>query len=104
MIRKAFNMALRPGFQEEYRRRHNPIWPELQETLEEHGAANYSIFLDSYSDTLFAYVELESEERWNAVAATEVCKRWWQSMCDLMLTNSDDSPLTKELSEVFHMD
>lgn len=97
-------MALKPGFQEEYRRRHNPIWPELQETLKEYGAANYSIFLDPDSDKLIAYVEIESEERWNAIAATEVCRRWWRSMRGLMFTNADDSPRTKELSEVFHMD
>ena len=103
MIRKAFVMILRPGCHEEYERRHNPIWSELQEVLKEHGVSNYSIFLDRQTDRLFAYAEIESEERWQQVAETEVCQRWWAYMKDLMLTNSDNSPLANELDEVFHL-
>ena len=104
MIRKAFLMRLKPGCQAEYARRYNPIWPELQAALKAHGAHNYSIFLDAPTDKLFAYVELESEARWQAIAHTEVCQRWWKHMRDLMETNADDSPRALELNEVFHLD
>jgi len=104
MIRKAFVMKLRPGNQAEYARRHNPIWPELQGVLKEHGVSNYSIFLDRKSDRLFAYAEIESEERWRMIAETEVCKKWWAHMAELMFTNADNSPVTTELNEVFHLD
>ena len=104
MIRKALLMKLKPGCQEEYQRRHNPIWPELQAVLKEHGVSNYSIFLDRRTDQLFGYVEIESKSRWEQIAQTEVCQRWWAHMKDLMLTNPDDSPLTTELAEVFHLD
>jgi L-rhamnose mutarotase len=104
MIRKAFLMTLKPGFREEYERRHNPIWPELQEVLKEHGVHNYSIFLDNGSERLFAYAEIESEERWQRIAETESCRRWWSYMKELMLTNEDHSPLSVTLSEVFHLD
>jgi L-rhamnose mutarotase len=104
MIRKAFLMRLKPGLQAEYERRHNPIWPELQAVLKAHGVHNYSIFLDAPTDKLFAYVEIESEERWQAIAQTEPCQRWWAHMRDLMETNADNSPLAIELNEVFHID
>ena len=104
MIRKAFIMRLKPNYQEEYQRRHNPIWPELQAVLKQHGVHNYSIFLDAATDKLFAYAEIESEERWTAIAETEVCQRWWASMKDLMATNDDNSPVAINLLEVFHMD
>ena len=104
MIRKAFVMILKPGNQREYERRHKPIWPELQEALRRHSARNYSIFLDRETDRLFAYVEIESEELWAKIAQTEVCRRWWTHMRDLMLTNDDDSPLAIHLEEVFHLD
>jgi len=104
MIRKAFVMKLRPGNQAEYARRHNPIWPELQGVLKEHGVSNYSIFLDRKSDRLFAYAEIESEERWRMIAETGVCKKWWAHMAELMFTNADNSPVTTELNEVFHLD
>ena len=59
----------------EYARRHDPIWKELEETLLAHGVRSYSIYLDPLTSELFAYAEIESEERWNAVAATDVCQR-----------------------------
>src|SRR5262245_34818789 len=103
MIRKAFLMQLTPGSQFEYERRHNPIWPELQTVLKDHGVTNYSIFLDRKTDRLFAYAEIESEELWEKIAGTEVCRRWWTEMSDFMLTNEDDSPVSTELIEVFHL-
>src|SRR5215510_6117493 len=104
MIRKAFLMNLKPGSQEEYERRHNPIWPELQAVLKEHGVNNYSIFLDRQTDQLFAYAEIESEWQWQQIAQTEVCQRWWAHMMELMLTIADGSPVKTELEEVFHLE
>lgn len=103
MIRKAFLMTLKPGHQAEYEHRHNPIWPELQEVLRQHGVRHYSIFLDRRQDQLFAYAEIESEELWQQIAQTEVCRRWWAHMKDLMLTNEDNSPAAIDLDEVFHL-
>jgi len=103
VIRKAFVMILRPGCHEEYERRHNPIWPELEAVLKDHGVSNYSIFLDRNTNSLFAYAEIASEERWQQIAQTEVCQRWWAHMKDLMLTNPDNSPSASELDEVFHL-
>ena len=104
MIRKAFIMTLKPGYQDEYRRRHNPIWPELQDVLKTHGVHNYSIFLDSDTDKLFGYVEIESEERWQQIADTTECRSWWNSMSALMECNPDASPVAVELQEMFHLD
>jgi L-rhamnose mutarotase len=104
MLRKAFKMSVHPDRHEEYARRHNPIWRELEDTLLAHGVRTYSIYLDPATSELFAYAEIESEERWRAVAATEVCQRWWRSMRELMPSNPDNSPVSVELGEVFHME
>jgi L-rhamnose mutarotase len=103
MIRKAFLMKLRPTAHDEYRRRHDAIWPDLAATLREHGVHSYSIFLDVQHSLLFAYVELESVERWDAIADTAVCRRWWAFMRDLMETHPDDRPISEDLAEVFHL-
>jgi L-rhamnose mutarotase len=97
-------MAVHPGQEAEYERRHRPIWPELERVLREHGVDRYSIFLDPVDSSLFAYVEMEDEARWNAVAGTEVCRRWWAHMREIMPSNDDDSPVSRELPEVFHID
>jgi len=104
MIRKAFRMAVNPGELAEYERRHSPIWRELADVLSAHGAHDYSIFLDASDGSLFGYVEVEDEARWDAIAQTEVCRRWWTYMRDIMPTNPDNSPRSVELREVFHLD
>jgi len=103
MIRKSFRMSVYKDRYEEYAQRHNPIWPELEKTLFAHGVQSYSIFLDPTTGDLFAYAEIENEERWQAVAATEVCQRWWRHMRELMPSNPDNSPVSRELRDVFHM-
>lgn len=103
MMRKAFRMAVNAGQEQEYERRHRPIWRELEDTLIQHGVRTYSIFLDPDTSHLFAYVEIESEERWAAIASTDECRRWWRHMRDVMPTNADGSPASRELREVFHL-
>jgi L-rhamnose mutarotase len=104
VIRKAFRMAVNPQETVEYERRHSPIWPELQEVLRAHGVHDYSIFLDETDGSLFCYVEIEDEARWDAIAQTPACRRWWTYMRDIMPTNPDDSPRSVPLREVFHLD
>ena len=104
MIRKAFVMSVNPGQESEYERRHRPIWPELEAVLKKHGVHNYSIFLLPQTRQLFAYAEIEDEARWNAIAATPECQRWWVHMGDVMPSNHDHSPVSASLKEVFHID
>ncbi|WP_145564722.1 L-rhamnose mutarotase [Yersinia aldovae] len=104
MIRKAFVMQVNSEAHAEYQRRHSPIWPELEGVLKAHGAHHYSIFLDADRNLLFGFVEIESEERWKAVAQTAVCQRWWQHMADVMPSNPDGSPVSEALREVFYLE
>lgn len=104
MIRKAFRAALHPGQAEEYQRRHTPIWREFEDALIRHGVRSYSIYLDPATNDLFGYVEVECEERWAAVFTTDVCRRWWRYMREVMPAHADDSPITTDLREVFHIE
>ena len=104
MVRKAFRMSVHPGQHAEYERRHRPIWQELEDVLIAHGVDTYSIYLDEETSDLFGYIEIEDEARWNDVATTDVCRRWWAHMRDLMPANPDNSPVARELREVFHIE
>ncbi|MDA3924497.1 MAG: L-rhamnose mutarotase [Kiritimatiellae bacterium] len=103
MIRKAFVMQVDPDKHEEYEKRHNPIWAEMENALKAGGANNYSIFLHKETNQLFGYVEIEDEERWKTIAETDICQKWWGYMSDIMPSNADGSPVAKELNEVFHL-
>jgi L-rhamnose mutarotase len=104
MIRKAFRMSVHPQFHAEYERRHSPIWQELEDTLRKHGVLTYSIYLDPRTSELFAYAEIECEARWEAIASTDVCRRWWRYMGELMPHAPDNRPVVSDLREVFHLD
>ena len=106
MVRKAFVIQAKPGMAAEYQRRHNPIWPELEETLKRHGVGNYSIFLREDTGEFFGYLEVEDEALFQQIAESKVCQRWWQYMTEVLVSESADSPKAKEdmLKEVFHLD
>lgn len=103
MIKKAFKMKLFPGNRDEYKKRHDLIWPELVDVLKQHGAKSYSIFLDEETNILFSYIEMDNIEDWNKVSETKVCKKWWDFMKDIMDTNEDNSPVSTELCNVFDL-
>lgn len=102
--RFGFKMKLLPGFREEYKKRHGEIWPELVRLLKNEGIRNYSIYLDEETNTLFAYQEQEGDSSSQDLGNTEVVKKWWKYMSDIMETNEDNSPVTIPLEQVFFMD
>ena len=102
--RFGFKMKMLPGFKEEYKKRHSQIWPELVYLLKNEGIGNYSIFIDEESNTLFAYQEQSGESSSQDLGNTEIVKRWWKFMSDVMESNPDDSPVTIPLEQVFYME
>jgi L-rhamnose mutarotase len=102
--RFGFKMKMLPGFKEEYRKRHNEIWPELAKLLKNEGIGNYSIFLDEDTNTLFAYQEQSGVSSSQDLGNTEIVKKWWAFMADIMVVNPDNSPVTVPLEQVFHME
>lgn len=105
MKRFAFKMMLKPGFEEEYERRHAALWPELKKQIADSGVRNYSIFWDKDTNILFGYQEVIGENNsQDAEAADEITRKWWDYMADIMEVNSDNSPVTIPVKEVFHLD
>ena len=104
MTRVAFVMSVKKGMQDEYKRRHDALWPEMKKVLKEHGVHNYSIFFHPMTNQLFAYLEVDDVMKWKAIASTDVCRRWWLYMKEIMPANPDNSPVSEPLVEVFHLD
>ncbi len=103
MQRIAFTMKLHKGFEEEYRRRHDAIWPELQTLLHATGIREYSIFLDEPTGILFAILQIADRKQLDNLPAQAVMQRWWAYMQDIMESNPDNSPVTMPLKEVFYL-
>lgn len=103
MVRRAFTMKLYPGFAEEYKRRHDNLWPELKELLKKSGVSQYSIFLDETTLTLFGVMQVDDPALLQHMPEDPVMKKWWGYMRDIMDTNPDNSPVTIPLKEVFYL-
>jgi L-rhamnose mutarotase len=104
MRRAAFKMQLKRGFEEEYKKRHDEIWPELAKLLKDAGISDYSIFLDPETLALFAVQKLAPGASADALSGKAIMREWWDYMKDIMETNPDGSPVCKDLREVFHLD
>jgi L-rhamnose mutarotase len=100
----AFKMKLKPGFEEEYKKRHGAIWPELSKLLKERGISDYSIFLDNETNILFAVQKVSGDRGSQDLGKNPIVKKWWAYMADIMDTNADFSPVTTPLQQVFHLD
>ena len=104
MEQKAFKMKLKPGFADEYKKRHDAIWPELKKAITESGVYDYSIFLDEESLTLFAVQKVRDGGNPDAQKEMQIVRKWWDMMADIMEVNPDNSPVCTELRQMFHMD
>ncbi len=103
MERFAFKMHLKPGFADEYKKRHDEIWPELEVLIRSTGVSDYSIFLDEETNTLFAVQKISGEGGSQDLGSNPVVQKWWEFMADIMETNPDNSPVSIPLKEVFYL-
>jgi L-rhamnose mutarotase len=103
MKRIAFKMYLKTGQEEEYKKRHNELWPEVADLLKKAGISDYSIFLDKQSHTLFAVQTIDEGEGSQSLGANMIIKKWWDHMADIMEVNQDNSPVSEALEEVFYL-
>jgi L-rhamnose mutarotase len=104
MKRNAFVMRLKQGCEEEYRKRHDAIWPELKACLRQAGVSDYSIYLDRKTNALFAFQYLAEDSTDGELPNKDIVKKWWHMMKDIMDANPDESPVSDPLEEMFHMD
>ncbi|OHC48654.1 MAG: L-rhamnose mutarotase, partial [Rhodobacteraceae bacterium GWF1_65_7] len=84
MEKYAFRMMLNPGMADEYRKRHDEIWPELVDLLKQAGVQDYSIHLDPETNALFGVLWRPADHGMAALPDHPVMQRWWAHMADLM--------------------
>lgn len=104
MLRVGFAMQLHEGCEEEYKKRHDEIWPELAKELADAGVRDYVIYLDKSTHTLFASQKVTEHNTADALPGRDIVRKWWDYMADLMETNSDGSPIVRKLTEMFYFD
>lgn len=97
----AFRMNLNPGRAAEYEKRHDEIFPELAAALKDAGVSDYSIWHDPETDHLFGILTRSSDHTMDALPDTDILKRWWAHMADVMETDENNVPTQIPLKRVF---
>ena len=89
MEKYAWRGKIVPGMQEEYKKRHDNIWPEMKEVLANAGIVNYSIWMQG--EELFGYYECEKGVAYAAKvqAESDVVKKWDEYMKDILIMEKD---------------
>ena len=103
MQRVVFKMKLNAGCKDEYKKRHDALWPELKSLLKDSGIQEYSIFLDQETNDLFGYLMIEDSKTLDNLPQHEIMRKWWLYMKDIMHTNEDNSPVSIPLKEMFYL-
>ena len=104
MEKIAFVMQLKPGFEAEYKKRHDELCPELAEALTHAGINDYSIFLHPQTLQLFGVLKRTSHHSMDTLPEKAIIKKWWAYMADIMDSNPDNSPVAVPLEKVFQFD
>ena len=99
--RIAFRMNLNPGQAKEYEKRHDEIFPELSEALTKAGISDYSIWHDPESNHLSGILTRTDDHTMDALPDTEIMKKWWAYMADVMETDTNNVPTQVPLKRVF---
>lgn len=100
----AAKLKLKPGRGEEYQKRHEAIWPELSHAIRAAGITDFSIFLDEETGTLFSVQKVAVTNTTAELRKSELMRKWWEHMADIMEVNPDHSPVRVPLKRVFHQD
>ena len=103
MEKIAFKMKLHPGMQDEYKKRHDEIWPDLSDLLINAGVSDYSIFFDEDTNILFAVMWRKKDHKMENLKSKAIMQKWWSYMADIMDSDETNEPITKPLQMVFHM-
>ena len=99
--RIAFRMNLNSGQALEYEKRHDEVFPELAQALKDAGVSDYSIWLDPETNHLFAILTRTTDHTLDTLPDTDICKKWWAFMADIMETDENNVPTQIPLKQVF---
>ncbi len=103
MQQLAFKMKLYAGKAQEYKKRHDEIWPELAALLTESGISDYYIYLDEETNTMFGTYKVADIDALAVLPQNPVMQKWWHYMSDIMDSNADHSPVSSPLFKMFYL-
>lgn len=104
MERACFTFEIQPEMKDEYKRRHDEIWPELVEVIRTSGMRNYSIFRRDTEVIVYLECHPDIETAFAKANAAEVTSRWASWFEDVIVNMTDENGELRWAEEVWHLD
>ncbi len=104
MERICFTFEIRPGTEQEYKRRHDEIWPELVKAIQDAGIKNYNLFRRGTQIIAYAECHPDADTAFGKVGSTEVNARWSTWFEDIIVRLTDDEGNLFRADQVWRLD
>ena len=91
-------LKIRPGCHEEYKRRHDALWPELATAMRER---DIHMVIYHFEDSLFMHATAPSQFAWEELNALPITTRWDEYMAEVLQTQAGGKPIFYVLPAVF---
>ncbi|CAN5567496.1 L-rhamnose mutarotase [soil metagenome] len=104
MERVCFVLEIAPGTEQEYRQRHDDIWPEMAQAIRDSGISNMTGFRRGTDVYYYAECEPDVATAFRRLGETDVNTRWGESFEGVITRITDESGNLQYAAEVFHLD
>lgn len=104
MERFCFTFEIYEGMEEEYKRRHDEIWPELVEVIQASGLRNYSLFRRGTQVVAYGEAHPDVATAFGKVGESDANARWAAWFEDVIVNLTDSKGRLLSLEEVWHLD
>ncbi|MBT5874891.1 MAG: L-rhamnose mutarotase [Candidatus Latescibacteria bacterium] len=98
MIHTGQVLKLKPGCYDEYKKRHDKLWPELEEVMTTHGV---DMVIFRFNDFLFLHGTAPTQQDWDAIANNPVTPKWNAHMAEVLETDEAGEIELHALPEAF---
>jgi|SRR4051794_31714443 L-rhamnose mutarotase len=103
-MRFCFMFEIKPGTEDEYKRRHDEIWPELVDVIKGAGVSNYSLFRRGTQIVAYCECEPDVATAFGKIGESEANGRWSEYFEDVIVSLTDEDGELRVAQEVWHLD
>ena len=91
-------LKLKPGCEQEYKKRHDELWPEMADAMHKAGV---SMAIYRHENLLFIFATATDQQSWDELDRDPVTPRWDKYMSDVLEDDEHGKTFIKNLQQVF---
>ena len=98
MVSVGMVLVLKPGCYDEYKKRHDELWPELAAVMRQN---RIDMVIYRFQELLFVYGVAPSQEAWDTVENHPTTPRWNEYMAEVLKSDEKGELIVHDLPQAF---